>query len=385
MIKYELKKEKNVCYGCRACEQVCPMNAIRMRADEEGFLYPMINKELCVQCSLCESVCPYEKQETSSIGETYAVQIKDSEVLLESSSGGAFSWMANYVIQKGGYVSGCIFDDNLNPIHIVTNNLEDISKMRGSKYVQSDTKCVYSKIEQLVKDNQLVLFTGTPCQVAGLKGYLRKPYDTLITMDLICHGVPSPKLFLNYIEAERKKGKIIREIKFRDKKMNGWCSQGSIEFNGKRKCISPYNNSYYYYYYLANYVSRYSCYTCKYSSMDRPGDITIGDCWNMAKAFPKIDVSRGFSVIIINSRKGQYLFENLKSNLIWYSIDKEFVISNNTNLRKACEMPEKRKEIYGEIEQLGYEVTAKRECKYQYITPFLRKCVPKWIKNILRK
>ena len=384
MIKYELKKEKDTCYGCRACEQICPKNAIQMVKDEEGFLYPLIDKGKCVNCSLCERVCPYEKKEEVSRGETYAVQIKDIEALMESSSGGVFSWAANYVIQNGGYVSGCILDEKFNPIHIVSNDTNDIAKMRGSKYVQSDTVDVYSKIERLLKDNQLVLFTGTPCQVAGLISYLRKTYDKLITMDLICHGVPSSKLFFEYIRTEREKGKDIQEIKFRDKKMNGWCSQGSIKLNGKKRNISPFNNSYYYYY-LGNYVSRYSCYTCKYASLERPGDITIGDCWNMKVAFPSIDTSKGFSAIIINSLKGQQLFEMIKNNLIYYPIDREFVILNNANLQGPCKMPEKRKIIYKEIDQYGYEKVSKRECKYQYVIPFIRRYMPKKIKNIIKK
>lgn len=385
MIRYEQKKEKHTCYGCRACEQICPKGAIRMTEDKEGFLYPLINKEMCINCSLCGDVCPYERKEENSIGKTYAAQIKDADALMESASGGAFSWMANYVVQNNGYVSGCIFDDNLKPIHIVTNDKEDLVKMHGSKYVQSDMKSIYSEIELLLKNNQLVLFTGTPCQVAGLKGYLRKSYDKLITMDLICHGVPSSKLFLEYIKAEKRKGKNIQEIKFRDKKMNGWCSQGSIAFNGKKKNISPFNNSYYYYYYLGNYVSRYSCYTCKYSSMERPGDITIGDCWNVRDDLSDIDTAKGFSAIIINSVKGQQMFEKLKNNITYYPIDKEFLISNNGNLQEPCKMPEKRKVIYEEIARYGYEVTEKKECKYQYVVPFIRKHTPKKVKDFIRK
>lgn len=384
MIKYWLEKNKNSCYGCRACEQACPHDAIQMIKDEEGFLYPSINEKLCINCSLCEKACPYEKEEAESIGNTYAIQLKEKKALIKSSSGGAFFWMANYVLQKNGFVSGCVYSDILTPIHIVTNEKDEVLKMQGSKYIQSDTKDIYSKIESLLKENRLVLFTGTPCQIAGLKSYLGKNYNNLITMDLICHGVPSSELFLNYINSEKRKGRNIEEINFRDKKMNGWCSQGSIRVNGKKKNISPYNNSYYYYY-IANCISRYSCYTCKYSSMKRAGDITIGDCWNMKEFFPNVDTSEGYSVIIINSKNGQRIFEEIKDMLIYYDIDRDFVISNNKNLQEPCEMPEKRKIIFKEIAKFGYNETAEKECKYQFFIPFLRKHIPNKIKNIIRK
>ena len=385
MIEYEIKKEKDKCYGCRACEQICPKLAIVMKEDEEGFFYPEVNKEKCINCNLCSKVCPYSNElYKTKIRKVYAVQYKNEKNLMESSSGGAFSLFADYILSIGGYISGCIFDENLIPRHVVSNKKEIISKMRGSKYVQSDIRSTYKEIKDLLNSKKIVLFTGTPCQVDGLKRYLMKEYDNLFTLDLICHGVPSFKILEEYLNSEKNKGKKIEKIKFRDKKLNGWCSQGSIKFNKKIKNISPFNNSYYYYY-LKNCINRYSCYTCKYSSINRVGDITIGDYWNLNNLLPKLDTSKGYSVILISSPKGEKLFESVKDKSFYYETELKFVAENNGNLIKPTEFPKLRERIYKDIEIFGYEYVEKKECHYQYVFPFIRKCLPKKIKFILKK
>lgn len=386
MIEYEIKKEKDKCYGCRACEQICQKLAIVMKEDEEGFFYPEVNKEKCINCNLCSKVCPYSNElDKNKIRKVYAVQYKNEKKLMESSSGGAFSLFADYILSIGGYISGCIFDENLIPRHVVSNKKEIISKMRGSKYVQSDIRSTYKEIKDLLNSKKIVLFTGTPCQVDGLKRYLMKEYDNLFTLDLICHGVPSFKILKEYLNSEKNKGKKIEKIKFRDKKLNGWCSQGSIEFNKKIKNISPFNNSYYYYYYLKNCINRYSCYTCKYSSIDRVGDITIGDYWNLNGLLPKLDTSKGYSVILISSSKGEKLFELVKDNSFYHETELKFVVKNNGNLIRPTEFPKLRESIYKDIKTFGYEYVAKKECHYQYILPFFRKYLPPKVKFILKK
>lgn len=386
MIEFEVSKDKQSCYGCRVCEQVCPQSAISMEKDEEGFIYPVVDKNKCVDCNLCSIKCPYTNYVgANEIKKVYAVQYKQNETLMESSSGGVFSLFADYIISKGGYVSGCIFDEELTPIHVVSNKKEIINKMRGSKYVQSDTKNIYSDIKEILDAEKMVLFSGTPCQVDGLKKYLGKEYDKLLTLDLICHGVPSSQLLKQYLKSEEKKNGKVIGIKFRDKKLNGWCSQGSLEFRKRIKNISPYNSSYYYYYYLKNCISRYSCYGCRYACVKRVGDITIGDYWNISKLFPTLDTRDGYSVILISTLKGRKAFDIVKEKTFYYETDLKFVIDNNANLVKPSSLPALRKSIYKDIQLLGYDKVAKKECNYKYLVPFLRKYIPQNLKSILKK
>lgn len=374
------------CYGCHSCENICPKHAIQMKPNEEGFLYPVISEEKCVRCGLCVKACPYDSPSTTNTPiRTVAGQYKNRDALLSSSSGGLFSALADYILSKDGYVSGCIFDDSFCAIHILTKHHASVEKMRGSKYVQSTMGDVYKQIQQVLLEGSLVLFTGTPCQVDGLKTFLRKEYDNLYTVDLICHGVPSPKILEDYLDTvQRKKGEIT-ELTFRNKKRNGWCSQGSIGCSGKVKTITPYNNSYYYYYYLENRISRYCCYECKYSNVNRVGDITIGDYWNIGDVLPNINATDGYSAVLINTAKGDELFNGISGNLSVYETTLENVVKGNGNLSNPCSMPENRKDIYSKISQNGYEETAKKECKYQYIKPFIRKHMPKGFKKIIKK
>lgn len=386
MNEYILKQSEKSCYGCGACESICPKKAITMKPNSEGFLYPVLDEELCIKCGLCEKVCPYMNTETTANEPmcVVAAQNRNIEILKDSSSGGIFSAVAEYVLSLNGYVSGCIFDEQLVATHIVTKDREEVKKMCGSKYVQSNIKNTYITIEEYLKKGEKVLFTGTPCQVDGLKKYLRKEYDNLFLIDLICHGVPSPKMLQMYLDNEEKEKGKITELKFRDKRRNGWCSQGSIKYKNKIKTISPFNNSYYYYY-LGNSISRKSCYSCKYSSISRVGDLSIGDCWNVGELLPDVDTQDGYSVVLVNSKKGQDLLNLIKENLRIYDMDIEFAVKNNGNLSKPCEMPENRDFIYKRIETEGYSKVAREECHYQYIIPFIKKHTPKKIKKVLKK
>lgn len=374
------------CYGCHSCENICPQQAIQMKPNEEGFLYPVFDEQKCVHCGLCVKACPYDSPSAVEMPiRSVASQYKNLDALLSSSSGGLFSALADYILSKKGYVAGCVFDDSFSAIHMLTNQCAVAEKMRGSKYVQSTMGDVYKQIQQVLMEGSLVLFTGTPCQVDGLKAFLRKEYDNLYTVDLICHGVPSPKILEDYLDTVRgKKGKVT-ELTFRNKKRNGWCSQGSIGYSGKVKTITPFNNSYYNFYYLQNNVSRFCCYECKYSNVKRVGDITIGDYWNIGDVLPKVNTTDGYSAVLINTAKGDALFNGISGSLIVYETALEDVVKGNVNLTNPCSMPENRKDIYSKISQNGYEKTSKKECKYQYIKPFIRKHIPKGLKKLIKK
>lgn len=386
MTEYIKSDDLSKCYGCDACVQICPRDAILMKPNDEGFLYPILDAAKCINCGLCAKICPAEN--VSSINspiKVYAAQDKNLSVLLDSSSGGLFSAFAEQIIADGGYVVGCIFNEELRAVHVLTNRKELVEKMRGSKYVQSDIRSIYNQIKTYLIAGHKVLFTGTPCQVDGLKRFLCKDYETLITVDLICHGVPSPLLLSSYLKSvSERKGKVT-DIRFRDKKRNGWRSQGSISYNNKVKTISPYNSSYYYYYYLQNSVSRICCYSCKYSSVKRVSDITIGDYWNIEKVMPEINSKNGYSVCLINTIRGNKFFDNVKDKLYYYETTLEDAVKGNGNLSSPCPMPSDRKDIYYRIKKEGWAQVEKTEFKPKKFLPFIQKCVPKSIKRGIKK
>lgn len=390
MNSYLLTHNEAACYGCRSCEQICPQKAIIMKPNEEGFFYPLLDESVCIKCGLCAKACPYDNTVMASKQplKVFAAQNKNNNALKNSSSGGIFSAIADYVLGSGGAVAGCVFDDDFKAIHVVTEEPAIVEKMRGSKYVQSDTQNSYTEIRKRLERGQLVFFSGTPCQVDGLKKYLGKDYENLITVDLICHGVPSPALFAEYLnDIEHRKGKIT-DIRFRNKVRNGWCSQGSITYlkgnTEKTYTISPYNASYYYYY-LANNVNRMSCYLCKYSTTQRVGDISIGDYWNIQDVQPDINSNGGISLILVNSERGQELVKSLADKVSLHETQLAPAVKGNGNLLKPCDLPESRKDIYRRIKEHGYAMVAKKDCKYQYVIPFFRKHTPHSVKEFLKK
>ena len=214
-----LSTKTDECVGCGACENVCPVKAISMQENEEGFLYPVVDSDLCVSCNKCNHVCPVQKNEKKAVvSKAYAAWNKDDAILRGSSSGGVFSILAQYVLRKGGVVCGAAFDEGNVVKHILVENAADLEKLRGSKYVQSEIGHIFVQIKDLLKSGRQVLFSGTPCQVAGLNSYLEKDFDNLLTVDVACHGVPSPKVWQKYIF---ELGKDVSQFNFRDKRAVG--------------------------------------------------------------------------------------------------------------------------------------------------------------------
>lgn len=385
MTEYLKTKSEKACYGCRACEQICSHGAITCSPNHEGFLYPVLDESKCVGCGLCAGGCPYESEISNKAPiKVFAGQNANISSLMESSSGGAFSALSDYVLEHGGYVSGCIFNEDYVAIHTVTNEKQTAEKMRGSKYVQSDVKNTFSDIKALLNQNKTVLFVGTPCQVDGLKSFLMKDYDNLYTVDLVCHGVPSPRLLSDYLETVRKKHGDITELTFRNKKRNGWCAQGTIGYKGKIKTIAYANNSYYNLY-LQNAVSRQSCYECKYACLSRVGDITIGDFWGIEDTLPDFNTENGASAVLVNTEKGKSLLDSVCDKITLEETDIRSVTKNNGNLNFPSNKPEKRDNIYHRIDTEGYKAVAKAECRYQHVKPFLRRIIPKRLKKSIKK
>lgn len=282
-----LKIEDIECSGCGACFNICPHKAIDMVADAEGFLFPKINTDKCINCGLCAKVCPvlhpnYDNQKSL---ECFAA-MADDKLRSGSSSGAVFPLLAQTVLEKGGYICGAAFaDDKLSVEHILINKSSDLIKLKGSKYLQSNTKDCYRQIRSLLQAGRTVLFTGTPCQVAGLKGFLQKNYENLLCVDIICHGTPSPKVYRKYISELGLKGKL-QEVNFRNKKY-GWGTINSVTIatsEDEYSCLAK--DDIFMQVFLKNLCLRKSCGQCPFNKMPRQGDLTIGDFWGV-RAYKK--------------------------------------------------------------------------------------------------
>lgn len=303
-------EEKANCVGCRACMNICPANAITMQEDEEGFFYPVVDSEKCTNCGLCKKACPSLNksevfEENKLNPDCYAV-MADDEIRLVSSSGGAFTLIANWILEQGGYVCGVAFVGQ-KVQHIIIDNKEELYKLRGSKYVQSDTNTVYSEVKKLLKNNKLVLFTGTPCQVAGLNVFLGKKYEKLYTIDVVCHGVPSQKLFNKYLNENIKEK--LKNISFRNKSF-GWNVHMYIETDSDNYFI-PRKKDDYLNAFLNNMCLRPSCGNCKYCTSQREADLTIGDYWAVERYDPKLNDNKGTTLLLLNSLKAKFLHSKI--------------------------------------------------------------------------
>lgn len=384
-------KEKKDCCGCGACEQACPKSCITMQEDNEGFLYPNINKAICIKCGLCNRVCPIINQTKERCPlTTYAAKHKDEQIRLKSSSGGIFTAIAQYVIKKGGVVFGARFDKKWCVIHDYTETEQGLAAFRGAKYVQSQIGESYRNAEFFLKKGRLVLFSGTPCQIAGLKRFLRKEYCNLLTIDFICHGVPSPMVWREYLNnkiihqsktlshsLESQEDIHIENISFRDKK-SGWKKYSiTITFSipngtGKRNPITisePFNKNIFLRGFLANLYLRPSCYACPVKNLKSQSDITIGDFWGIQNVLPNIDDDKGISVIIINSTNGEIYIK--MSPIEKWPVLYNQILNNNRSIILSAKRPSKR-ELFFKT-QKSFEETTSQLLKTSLLTRIIKK------------
>lgn len=331
--------ERDNCTGCGACVDICFKQAIHMEYDINGFLYPRINVNQCVSCGLCTKVCDYEDKlsiihDTEFEQQYYVLKSKDVEILKESSSGGAFTAISNSVLGKKGIVYGCGFDNEFLPRHCRAESNNERDKLRGSKYVQSDMTGIYCNVKKDLQNGRIVLFTGTPCQIAALKRYLDVSHiDTskLFTVDIICHGVPSRGVWREYIHSLEKRyhGKI-SSISFRTKKQDSNGQILTIKFDNGKKYVAPSGHDPYYTAFLKNYILRISCFNCQFCSLDRVSDITIADLWGKIKLEKIIQDYLRESSLIINTKKGKSLFESISiEEYDVESVDKRCIMQLN--------------------------------------------------------
>lgn len=342
-----------LCTGCRACEQSCPKQCIFMIEDEEGYLNAKIDSSKCIDCGVCVRTCPQNNpivnKGTKSV---YALRLKDSKVIYNSASGGVFPALAEYVISLGGVVFGAAYDDNMNVRHIHISNVNELSKIQGSKYVQSDTSNTYDVVKKLLNADICVLYTGTPCQIAGLKKYLKIDYNKLITADIVCHGVPSSKIFARYIEwMSKKMGGKIGYCNFRDKK-DGWgLSLGISLSTGTQSKLLVGPNDSYYRHFLDGDMHRPCCYECRYCSDSRPADFTMGDYWGIEQEHPGFYSYHGVSMLMLNSNIALRVWENIKDKFEFLESSFEKASKNNGNLCSPSKRGKLRDDIYNKLNE----------------------------------
>lgn len=379
--------DKTKCCGCGACVQICPRKCIKFLEDEEGFFYPKVNLQNCVDCNLCMEVCPIRNRDDSKneMQKTYIAYAVNEQLRNESSSGGIFSLLAEKIINKNGIVFGAAFDDDFLVEHIGVTNNSGLHKLRGSKYLQSRPQNCYFETLQYLEKGKIVLYTGTACQIAGLKKYLKKEYDNLITVDILCHGVPSPIVWKSYLnEQEKKFSAKAKEISFR-KKSKGW-KDFSLEilFNNGEKKEEIFKNNIYMQLFLKNIILRPSCYRCEFKSLNRESDLTIGDCWGVENYMPEMDDNCGTSVIIVHSQKGYSLLKQLNSEIMISEADTDCALPPSADSRKSVPIHENRSKFFREFKHGNNFEKMSKLIKESRVSLFKRSI--KWkVRSILKK
>lgn len=409
-------QDKKNCCGCGACVQRCPKQCITLHEDSEGFLYPVADASVCINCGLCEKVCPVINQHTAHEPlQTFAAKNPNEAVRAASSSGGVFTMLAESVIKSGGVVFGAAFDQQWKVVHTCATTIGGLQKFRGSKYLQSQTNNTFKEAEAYLKQGRQVLYSGTPCQVAGLKKYLRKDYDNLLTLDFICHGVPSPGVFRTYLRDEINRlsarqggGKNtvllpciplvaesdglgggvvkIQSVSFRDKR-NGWKKYGFAlglskasaagEKNSVLLSYFPLNKDLFMRGFLRDLYLRPSCYACPAKQLKSGSDITLGDFWGIETLLPELDDDRGMSAVTVNTEKGKALLQEVNAELT--EVAYREVVKRNSALVHSASEPKGRRAFF-EADGLTFEAKIEKLAK----TPFsLRLFIGKLAYSIL--
>lgn len=344
------------CVLCGSCGDACPVSAISFTKDYLDFRYPQIDAAVCTQCNLCEKACPVlnlREADPQAQHRVYAAQNPDGEIRRRSTSGGIFRGLAAAILDQGGYVCGAVFEDHFRVRHLVSNRQEDIDAMMGSKYAQSDLTGVYQEIRKLLRADQLVLFTGCPCQVAGLHQFLGRAWDNLITAEVICHGVPSQTMFQSYLQLQEQKYRAKAEtISFRDKKYGWHRSAVRIQFaNGVEYCM-PITADAYMKGFLGGIYLKESCYDCRFKEFSSGSDLTLGDFWGVEARRPELDDNIGLSAVIANSEKGAQLLHRCGMDLWDDQLDA--VIRYNRNLMVPTKRSPERDTFYTDAKARGY-------------------------------
>lgn len=356
MVKIEkmIINHKADCVGCYACYNICPVNAIMMKADEEGFSYPKVDNLRCIKCEKCGTVCPslnFVKKTSQADPETLAAYCLDEAVLNNSSSGGIFHLLAMKILEAGGIVIGAGFNKCWEVEHKIAENSEELLELQTSKYVQSRIGSTFKIIKDELKTGRWVLFSGTPCQCAGLQKYLGRVYDNLLLIDFVCHGVPSPLVWQKYLKLRVKKVNEIQSISFRDKNLS-W-ERYLLKFslkNSNKYLADDLEHDLYLKGFLNNLYLRPSCHECKFCQKNRSVDITLADFWGVKEEVPSMYNSNGTSLVFIHSKQGKHIFKSL-SNIKMQYINFMQGVKYNPSMIKSVETPVVRKNFWKEFYQ----------------------------------
>lgn len=362
-----IKNEKDCC-GCNACGDICPKGAISFEINNEGFWYPKVNTDKCVDCGLCEKICPilHRCEAYADNRETplcYAAEHKSIEVIFSSTTGGMFSALADVMYNKGGYVGGAIHNEDFSVSHFISNNKGDLQKLRRSKDLQSNAEGFYLSVKNLLNERASVLVCGVPCQIAGLKNYLGKEYDNLITIDLICAGVNSPKVwrkYLDYIEEINNSKIVWTENKSKEYGWNNLTQKFVFENGGEY--FDTHKTSLFIQGYIDSHLyCRPSCYDCKFKGFPRIADITIGDFWGITKHSKGHNSDMGTSLVLINSEKGNDYFEKVKRRINFELVPLEWAISGNPALLNSISvLSDNREDFFRDLDKMRFDEAVKK-------------------------
>jgi len=362
-------KNKELCTGCYGCMSICPKHCISMESDNEGFWYPVVDKKECIDCGFCENVCPVlHKIELNGIPVAYAAINKNETIRIESSSGGIFTLIAENILDSGGVVFGAAFDDDFNVIHTCVETKENLHNLRGSKYVQSKIGDSYNLAKAYLQEGRKVLFTGTPCQISGLKSLIGYDYDNLFCQDIICHGVPSPIVWEKYVKYQENKNKSkITDISFRNKKM-GW-KKFSLLLNFKNG--TEYSDTINHELYLSAFNNslflRPSCYSCSFKTLQRQADITLADFWGISNINKELDDDKGTSLLIIHTEKGKKVLNSIKDKLECSEVNIKDAINNNPAMIKSMIIHKNRKLFFKKLNRSEINALIKKYNKRKLV------------------
>ncbi|MBN1589449.1 MAG: Coenzyme F420 hydrogenase/dehydrogenase, beta subunit C-terminal domain [Pirellulales bacterium] len=355
------------CTGCEACASVCPEGAITPRPDHEGFLRPVIDEGICTECGLCVERCPVldEKRGSTDVEnpKVYAAWHNDPKIRGASTSGGAFSAFALEILGRGGVVFGAAFDEEFRVCHREVTDEDGLASLRGSKYIQSHVGNTFKQAKHRLEQGKDVLFSGTSCQIAGLQAYLGTQYERLFTVDLICHGTPSPELWRLYLDAmERKYRSKVVGVSLRDKRIRWQTPTMVISFANGSEWAAPLTDSPFQVGFWNGLTLRPSCYACRFKRLPYPADITLGDFWAVELIHPKLERDAGISLVFVNSEKGKKLFEAVSGSLFTKESDLEFV-KDHSHLLHSASVPPGREDFFAGLREMPFEEFARRKLK----------------------
>lgn len=319
--------KKEECCGCGACADICPVHAVHMRRDQEGFVYPHIHVSACIHCGKCEKVCPIKNQVSKECSNQYfGAKAKDENVRYGSSSGGIFPILAEYALERNGVVYGAGYDSGMRVVHQKAEDQEELERIKRTKYVQSDMAGIFLCVEQHLKEKRWVLFCGTPCQTQALRLFLEEEYERLILVDLVCYGVPSSGIWEDYVKyLERKRHGKMTDFSFRDKRA---CDHGhmSAYIINSREYVGALYQDPFCRMYFKNYILRPSCYSCKFCTVDRDSDLTIGDFWGIEHIRPDMDDGMGNSIVLLHTARAKKIWDQIQERMDCFECKKEDIL-----------------------------------------------------------